>query len=156
MIVYLDSTFVIHQLLGIGKSWPLWGKWEKAYASTLLRTECFRTANWLRMNGKIDDAQRARLGGWIESVCACITQVPVTDGVLRRAAETFPTTVGTLQGIHLATLLELQSNHNITCALATEDHDLLLAAESLGFQNAFTAVAETTPAENGSEKAQTA
>ena len=72
MIVYLDSSFVIRRLLGVGEPAEFWGKWEKAYASTLMRTECFRAANLLRLEGKLDDAGRARLGGWIETVCSAV------------------------------------------------------------------------------------
>ena len=136
MNVYLDSSFVIRQLLGVRPECPFWGKWGKAYASTLMRTECFRAANLLRLKGKIDDAQRARLGTWIEKVVSSVTLVPVTDAILHRAAETFPTAVGTLQSIHLATLLELQTVHSITCSLATDDTQLLQAATALGFAEA--------------------
>ena len=136
MNVYLDSSFVIRQLLGVRPECPFWGKWEKAYASTLMRTECFRAANLLRLNGKINDAQRARLGSWIEKVVSAVTLVPVTDAILHRAAETFPVAVGTLQGIHLATLLELQAAHGITCSVATDDTRLLQAALALGFVEA--------------------
>ena len=121
MIVYLDSSFVIRRLLGIGKPAEFWGKWEKAYASTLMRTECFRAANQLRLACKLDDAARARLGSWIETVCSAVTQVPLTEEIVKRASEAYPVAVGTLQGIHLATLLELQSVHGITCSLATDD-----------------------------------
>ena len=136
MNVYLDSSFVIRQLLGVRPACPFWGKWEKAYASTLMRTECFRAANLLRLSGKIDDTQRARLGTWIEKVVSTVTQVPVTDAILHRAAETFPTAVGTLQSIHLATLLELKSAREITCSLATDDAQLMQAANALGFADA--------------------
>ena len=59
MDVYLDSTVVLRQMLGSGASWEGWGKWTKAYASMLLRTECNQAANRLRAEGKIDDARRA-------------------------------------------------------------------------------------------------
>lgn len=137
MIVYLDSTFVIRQLLGTGERWAAWGKWDEAYASTLMRTECLRAANLLRLGGKLTDEQRARLGTWIETVCASVRQVEVTDEILRRAAEAFPVAVGTLQGIHLATLLELQAARGVTCAVATDDAALLRAAESFGFADAL-------------------
>ena len=149
MNVYLDSSFVIRQLLGVRPECPFWGKWEKAYASTLMRTECFRAANLLRLKGKIDDAQRARLGTWIEKVVSTVTLVPVTDAILYRAAETFPTAVGTLQGIHLATLLELQAAHGITCSLATDDSQLLQAATALGFAEA---AAESSQPETPADK----
>ena len=150
MIVYLDSTCVLRHLLGTGQAWPLWGKWEKAYASALMRTECCRLANKLHADGKLDDTQRARLGSWIESVCACITTVPVTESILRRAADPFPVAAGTLQSIHLATLLELRAASGISCALATDDPGLMRAAESLGFENALAAPSEDAAAEAAS------
>ena len=139
MIVYLDSTVVLRQLLGTGERWAGWGKWDMAYASVLLRTECCRAANRLRSEGKLNDEQRAKLGKWIESVCSCVTMVPLTDEILSRAAEPFPVNVGTLQGLHLATMLELKAARGVTCAVATDDSGLLLAAESLGFGNALAA-----------------
>ena len=39
--------------------------------------------------------------------------------------------------MHLATLLELQAAHNVTCSIATYDDGLLRAAECLGFESAF-------------------
>lgn len=139
MTVYLDSSLVIRQLVGSKSPWSGWGNWTAAYASTLLRTECYRTANLLRLTGKLDDAQRARLGIWIERVCESITLVPVTESVLHRASDAFPTAVGTTQAIHLATLLELQAAHGITCQIATADEELLRAAESMGFSDALKA-----------------
>ena len=136
MTVYLDSTCVLRQLLGSGKTWEMWGKWDKAYASALLRTECSRAANALRQEGKLDDVQRARLGSWIDSVCSCVATVPLTDAILRRAAEPFPVDAGTLQSLHLATLLELRAA-GVACKVATDDPGLLRAAQSLGFEDAF-------------------
>ena len=136
MNVYLDSSFVIRRLLGVGKPAEFWGKWEKAYASTLMRTECCRAANHLRLSGKLDDAGRARLGSWIETVCATVTQVPVTDAILKRAGEAYPVEVGTLQAIHLATLQELEAVHGVKCVLASDDEGLVQAAKALGFDEA--------------------
>ena len=156
MIVYLDSTLVMRQLVGSKTPWAGWANWKTAYASTLMRTECSRTANLLRLSGKLDDAQRARLGTWIERVCESVTLVPVTESVLRRAADAFPTAVGTTQAIHLATLLELRSAHGVTCLLATADDELLRAAESMGFSDALTAEPEAAPSAAVSEPATVA
>ena len=145
MIVYLDSSFVIRRLLGVGEPAEFWGKWEKAYASTLMRTECCRAANKLRLEGKIDDAGRARLGTWIETVCNTVTQIPVTDAVLKRAAEAYPVSVGTLQAIHLATLQELEAVHGVKCVLASDDDGLVSAASALGIADARAVVPEAKP-----------
>ena len=140
MIVYLDSSFVIRRLLGVGKPAEFWGKWEKAYASVLMRTECFRIANNLRLAGKLDDAGRARLGAWIETVCNAVTQIPLTDNVMKRAAEAYPVEVGTLQALHLATMQELESVHGVKCVLASDDDGLVQAAKALGITEATDAV----------------
>ena len=146
MIVYLDSSFVIHRLLGVGKPAEFWGKWEKAYASALMRTECFRIANNLRLAGKLDDAGRARLGAWIETVCNAVTQIPLTDNVMKRAAEAYPVEIGTLQALHLATMQELESVHGVKCVLASDDDGLVQAAKALGITEA-TDAAPAKPAE---------
>lgn len=136
MIVYLDSSFVIRRLLGVGEAAEFWGRWEKAYASTLMRTECFRAANHLRLAGKLDDAGRARLGSWIETVCNTVTQIPVTDAIMKRAAESYPVEVGTLQALHLATMQELESTHGVKCVLASDDVCLVQAANAIGIEKA--------------------
>ncbi len=147
MIVYLDSTFVIRRLLGVGKPSSFWGKWEKAYASTLMRAECFRAVNRLRLEGKLDDAGCARLGSWIETVCNSVVQVPVTDAVLNRAAGAYPVAVGTLQAIHLATIQELEAVHGVKCVLASDDDALVQAAKALGIGEASAEAPEAKPAE---------
>ena len=146
MIVYLDSSFVIRRLLGVGKPAEFWGKWEKAYASALMRTECFRIANNLRLAGKLDDAGRARLGAWIETVCNAVTQIPLTDNVMKRAAEAYPVEIGTLQALHLATMQELEAVHGVKCVLASDDDGLVQAAKALGISEA-TDAAPAKPAE---------
>ena len=152
MTVYLDSTFVIRHLLGVGKTADYWGKWEKAYASELMRVECLRAADRLRLEGKIDDAGRSRLGSWIETVCETVTQIPVTASVMRRAADAFPVAVGTLRAIHLATIQELEKVHGVKCDVASADDDFVAAAKALGFAEA-SCPAPTTPAEPGSGEA---
>ena len=136
MTVYLDSTYVIRHLLGVGKSSELWARWDKAYASTLMRVECFRAADRLRLEGKLDDAGRSRIGAWIEMVCATVTQVPVTDSVLRRASDAFPVAVGTMCAIHLATIQELEKVHGVRCDVASADEEFVAAAKALGFAEA--------------------
>ena len=140
MIVYLDSTFVIRRLLGIGKPSAFWGKWEKAYASTLMRAECFRAVNRLRLEGKLDDAGCARLGSWIETVCNSVVQV-------NRAAGAYPVAVGTLQAIHLATMQELEAVHGVKCVLASDDDALVQAAKALGIGEAAAEAPEAKSAE---------
>jgi hypothetical protein len=58
---------------------------------------------------------------------------PVTNQILQRASEAFPTVVGTLDGIHLATALSIREIESIEFLL-THDFQLATAARSLGFE----------------------
>ena len=58
---------------------------------------------------------------------------PVTERIFQRASETFPTVVGTLDAIHLATALAIREIENLDYLL-THDSQLGTAARSLGFE----------------------
>ena len=62
---------------------------------------------------------------------------------MKRAAETYPVAIGTLQAIHLATLQELDAVHGVKCVLASDDEGLVQAAKALGIAE----VAEVEAAE---------
>ena len=57
---------------------------------------------------------------------------PVTESILDRAADPFPTALGSLDAIHLATALELREQVP-SLVFATHDRDLAIAAQSVGF-----------------------
>ncbi len=59
--------------------------------------------------------------------------VPVTAVVLERAAEPFPTMIGSLDAIHLASALLVRPEFD-QLSFATHDRELGLAALSVGFQ----------------------
>jgi hypothetical protein len=57
----------------------------------------------------------------------------MTDSVLARAADPFPTDLGSLDAIHLATALELRHEFP-TLTFATHDRQLAIAALAMGFE----------------------
>jgi predicted nucleic acid-binding protein len=57
---------------------------------------------------------------------------PVAASILERAADPFPTALGTLDAIHLATALQLRDEYP-ALAFATHDRELATAARSVGF-----------------------
>lgn len=61
------------------------------------------------------------------------TFVPVDDRILRRAAEPFPTALGSLDALHLASALAARSAIS-DLVFATHDRELGLAARSVGFE----------------------
>jgi predicted nucleic acid-binding protein len=132
MIVYVDTSVVVRVLLREPNPVRIWGQWNKAYSSALWRVEALRTADRLRLTHEISDTELAELVREIQIAHETFAIHPVTTQVLQRASETFPTVIGTLDAIHLATALSIREIENIDYLL-THDSQLATAARSLGF-----------------------
>jgi predicted nucleic acid-binding protein len=132
MTVYVDTSVVLRILLRESNPLGLWGRWNKAYSSALWRVEALRTADRLRLTHEISDSELAELVREIQVVHETFAIHPVTNRIFQRASETFPTVVGTLDAIHLATALSIREIENLDLLL-THDAQLGTAARSLGF-----------------------
>jgi len=132
MNVYLDTSVVLRRLLKEPGALSGWGRWTAAYASRLWLTEALRTVERLRLVGRMDDEDVARVRDDFRQVHAALHIIPVEETVLVRAGESFPTTLGTLDAIHLASALAVQEEVPLDRFL-THDRALALAAASLGF-----------------------
>lgn len=132
MIVYVDTSVVLRILLHEPNPLAIWGKWNKAYSSALWRVEALRTIDRLRLTHEISDTEVADLVRDIQITHETFAIHPVTNQVFQRASETFPTVVGTLDAIHLATALSIREIENVDFLL-THDSQLGTAARSLGF-----------------------
>ncbi len=133
MIVYLDTSVVLRVLFREKDTIRVWGKWEKAYSSNLLKTEAFRTIDRLRLAGKLTDEDVAHLTRETRMIYETLFILSLDDALLQRAGESFPTTLGTLNAIHLSTALAIQETEAIDFLL-THDEQLATAAISLGFK----------------------
>ena len=132
MIVYVDTSVVLRILLHEPNPLGIWGKWNKGYSSALWRVEALRTIDRLRLTHEISDAEVADLVRDIQITHETFVIHPVTNRVFQRASETFPTVVGTLDAIHLATALSIREIEKLD-SLLTHDSQLGTAARSLGF-----------------------
>jgi predicted nucleic acid-binding protein len=107
---------------------------ESLVSSEMLAVESLRTVDRLRLQGSLSSedavARRAAVSEWLEAVDLVLLQRPV----LARAAEPFPTPLGTLDAIHLATALVWQDRLERPLVMATHDRDLALAARSFGIE----------------------
>jgi predicted nucleic acid-binding protein len=133
MIVYIDTSVVLRVLLNEPNPIAIWRKWDKAFSSGLWRVEALRTIDRLRLTHEIDDAEVAGLVRDVQLIHETFAIHPVTERTLTRASETFPTVVGTLDAIHLATALAVRETVVIDYLL-THDTQLGTAARSLGFE----------------------
>ena len=133
MIVYLDTSVVLRVLFHEPNPVQVWGRWNKAYSSNLWRVEALRTVDRLRLSGDLSDEEVADLARDIRVVHETLLIQPLNDSILQRASESFPTVVGTLDALHLATALAIREFDKLDLLLT---HDLRLgtAARSLGFE----------------------
>jgi len=130
--VYVDTSVVLRALFREPNPIKAWGKWDKGYSSSLWRVEALRTVDRLRLSGNLSDGEVADLTRDIRVVHETLAIHPVSERILQRASESFPTVVGTLDAIHLATALAIREVEKVDCFM-THDLRLSTAARSLGF-----------------------
>lgn len=131
MKVYLDTSVVLRRLFNEPGLIPIWGRWERAYTSRIWLTEAKRTVDRLRLEGRITDADVARLREEIGIIHEALYVIPVGEEILCRAGESFPTILGTLDAIHLASALTVHAVPGLDRFL-THDRRLAVAARSMG------------------------
>ena len=134
MIAYLDSSVLLRVLLGQRDSLPEWTSIETGLGSSLVEVECLRTLDRLRLRGSISDEVIALRREALFRLTAAMELVDPGRAVLRRAAEPFPTSLGTLDAIHLATALLVREERGDDLIIATHDAELGLASRALGFR----------------------
>ncbi|HZA53325.1 MAG TPA: type II toxin-antitoxin system VapC family toxin [Candidatus Udaeobacter sp.] len=132
MTVYIDTSVILRILFREPNPVEVWGKWQRAFSSSLWRVEALRTVDRLRLSGDVSDEDVADLVRDIRVVHETLAIYPLSERILQRASESFPTVVETLDAIHLATALALREVEPID-SLLTHDSQLATAAQSLGF-----------------------
>jgi predicted nucleic acid-binding protein len=133
MTVYLDTSVVLRHLLRQPQSLSNWGRWERVYSSVLLRVESLRVLDRLRLERALNDEQIAELIQQLTRLFQSIDLVPLSEPVVERAAEPFPTAIETLDALHLATAIAVQKQERVELTFLTHDAQLGLAARSLSF-----------------------
>ena len=134
MIAYLDTSALLRLVLGEPGALEQLRSAEALVSSELLAVESLRTIDRLRLQGalSVEEAAERRVivAEWLEAVDLVVLQRPI----LARASEPFPTPLGTLDALHLATVLVWRDRTRQQLLVATHDHDLGLAARSFGLE----------------------
>ena len=134
MICYLDSSVILRQLLRQQGSLKHWGEWDEAYASAIMRLEVLRAIDRLRLQGFITDEEVALSVQEFHSLLEHLGEIHVGQSILSRAALPFPTVIGTLDAIHLASALLWQERYQCPLIFLTHDKQLGNAALAIGMQ----------------------
>lgn len=132
MIAYLDSSVLLRVVLGQKNRLEEWNAVETGVASALVEVECLRTLDRLRLTDGIDENELAVRRETIYRLLETLEVVEPTRLVLHRAAQPLPTSLGTLDAIHLATAALWQEARGSDLVMATHDQALALAARASG------------------------
>ncbi|HEV2005079.1 MAG TPA: type II toxin-antitoxin system VapC family toxin [Candidatus Limnocylindrales bacterium] len=126
MNVYIDSSVVVRILFGEPDPLAIWSHIERAVSSELLGIECLRTLDRVRLRDHLDGRAFGERRRAMLDVIAAIEIVPLEDSILERAGDPFPTSLGTLDAIHLATAIAVRDELP-SMVFATHDDELGLA-----------------------------
>lgn len=132
MNLYVDSSVVLRIVLGEQKRLAIWRKIEKPVSSELIQLECLRTLDRNRIRLELTDPDVARHRAELIDLLHTIEFIPLSSAILARASDPFPTMVGSLDAIHLASaLLAREAYPDLN--LATHDEELGVGAKAMGF-----------------------
>ncbi len=132
MTAYLDSSVLLRLILGRRDRLKEWKRVRQGVVSALAEVECLRTLDRLRLARGLKDDELARRR---EAAYRLFDEAEVVDvgrPILTRAAQPFPTPLGTLDAIHLSTALLWREQSDGEIVMATHDAALGTAARASG------------------------
>ncbi|MDO8520459.1 MAG: type II toxin-antitoxin system VapC family toxin [Deltaproteobacteria bacterium] len=128
---YLDSSVIIRQILDEKNKYGSLGEIRHFYTSDLTRIEASRTLDRLRIVHTWPDNEVAYRVQLLHALFDSVEFIPLQPAILKRAAESFPVVVKTLDAIHIASAL-LADNRQNPLYFITHDSRQGRAALSVG------------------------
>lgn len=132
MIAVIDTSVLLRKLFGEKGAFAAWDRIDEAFVSRLVEVEIGRMIDRSRLASTIDDEQVEHLHRETRQVLMTMHVVALSEAVLLRAARPMPTTLGTLDAIHLATALEVSASRGPSVTLLTHDAQLARAGTASG------------------------
>ena len=133
MTAYLDASVVVRKLQREAGSLKEWGQWERAFSSELLRVEVLRAVDRARLRGALTDNEVADVVMRARAILDGLELLQLSPSILNRAAQSFLTSLGTLDALHLASAVRLAESAGIELTFLTHDAELGTAARSMNF-----------------------
>ena len=134
MTAYVDTSVLLRLVLREPGALDELRSYDTLVSSELIAVESRRTIDRLRLQGALtaeDAVERLTiLADWLEAIDLVLVRPPV----LSRAGDPMPTSLGTLDAIHLATALIWRDRVSSLGVVATHDAALGLAARTYGFE----------------------
>lgn len=134
MTVYLDSSVILRRLLRQPGGLREWRLVRTAVCSRLTEVECLRTLDRLRLEANLGEERLVRIRETLYRIIAAAEVVEVTRAILSRAGQPSPTSLGTLDALHLASALLWREKMGKNLVLATHDDALALGGRAHGLR----------------------
>jgi predicted nucleic acid-binding protein len=141
---YVDASVVLRIVLVEPSPLREWRRITQPISSELVRLECLRTIDRARIRFQLPDAEVAEQRAALLEKLDGFELIPMNRAVLARAAEPFPTALGALDAVHLASALLARMLRD-DLSLATHDRELAIAARAVGFRVLGTPAAAIRP-----------
>jgi predicted nucleic acid-binding protein len=130
--LYVDASVLLRLVLGERGALREWRRSDRLISSELIRLECLRTLDRSRLLGGLSDEVVAGKRAEVLETLHAFELLAIDRLVLELAAAQFPTALGTLDAIHLASAL-VARDEVPDLVLATHDRELAVAGRSAGF-----------------------
>lgn len=134
MVAYIDTSVLLRIILTEKNRYTELSSHETLYSSVLLRTEAYRTLYRIRLENGLNDEEASVVFSKLLKFLAMISLVPITPNILREAEQFFPTSVATLDAIHLTSALAVQRRFPEVNRFLTHDSQLGRAAQAMGLK----------------------
>lgn len=134
MVAYIDSSILLRVIFSEPGSLKEFKKIKSAVSSELLRVECMRTIDRIRIANRFSDEVYLEYIRRFFLFLEKIDMIPIQREILNRAAQPFPTVLGTLDAIHLASAIVYREKFSAKLVLTSHDKQLLGAAMASGFE----------------------
>jgi hypothetical protein len=125
---------VLRLVLKQSNALPEWKQVEVAGSSALLRVECLRTLDRLRIRTQPGDEEIAGIRSSLFRFLDAIHFIELDQPILDKASQPFPTELGSLDALHLATALLWRESSGFEVVMATHDLALSIAARAEGLR----------------------
>jgi predicted nucleic acid-binding protein len=133
LVAYLDSSVALRHILKGEDKIRLALECGKVFSSELFEIECRRVIHRCRMEGELDDERLVlaleRLGSLLDG----INMISLSTAIKKRAMESFPVVVKTLDALHLASAIKLgEALHGEIVVMYSHDKAMNQCAKALG------------------------
>jgi len=134
VIAYVDTSALLRLVLREPGAVGQLRSCASLVSSEIIAVESRRTIDRLRLQGALTTEEAVdrleALTEWLEAIDLVLLRSPV----LSRAGDPLPTSLGTLDALHLATALIWRERMSPLAVVATHDTALGLAARTFGFE----------------------